>query len=115
MPVVRFPDTCSHTTRPLTRIWRCSWLIIPIIFALVAHADGADAGKSKAETCAGCHGENGVSQTENTPSLASQPDGFLQWQLVFFRSGTRKNEVMGPIAEQLSNEDVRASAPTLLR
>jgi mono/diheme cytochrome c family protein len=31
----------------------------------------------------------------------------LQWQLVFFRSGSRKNEIMQPTAEQLSNEDVR--------
>jgi cytochrome c553 len=31
----------------------------------------------------------------------------LQWQLVFFRSGSRKNEVMQPMAEQLNNEDVR--------
>src|SRR5207248_2833674 len=49
----------------------------------------------------------GISQTENTPSLASQSDQFPQWQLVFFRSGARKNETMAPIAEQLSNEDVR--------
>jgi hypothetical protein len=28
-----------------------------------------------------------------------QPDAFIQWQLVFFRSGARKNEVMDPIAE----------------
>src|SRR5262245_20285451 len=70
-------------------------------------AADANAGKSKAEACTACHGDQGVSTTENTPSLASQPDQFLQWQLVFFRSGSRKNEVMGPIAEQLSNEDVR--------
>jgi|SRR6266702_1744651 len=43
----------------------------------------------------------------HTPSLAGQPDQFLQWQLVFFRSGARKSEVMAPIAEQLSNEDIR--------
>ena len=36
-----------------------------------------------------------------------QPDAFIQWQLVFFRSGARKSEFMGPIAEQLSNEDIR--------
>jgi cytochrome c553 len=65
------------------------------------------AGKEKAEICAGCHGENGVSQTENIPSLAGQPDQFTQWQLVFFRGGARKNELMQPIAEQISNEDVR--------
>jgi cytochrome c553 len=56
--------------------------------------------------CAGCHGENGVSEIENTPSLAGQPDLFIQWPLIFFRSGARKNEVMGPIAEQLSNDGV---------
>lgn len=65
------------------------------------------AGKEKAELCSGCHGDNGISQTENIPSLAGQPDLFVQWQLIFFRSGTRKNEQMQPIVEQLSNEDVR--------
>jgi cytochrome c553 len=65
------------------------------------------AGKEKAELCAGCHGEGGISQMENTPSLAAQPDLFIQWQLVFFRAGTRKNEQMQPIVEQLNNEDIR--------
>jgi len=65
------------------------------------------AGKEKAELCSACHGENGLSQTENIPSLAAQPDAFIQWQLVFFRSGTRKNEQMQPIVEQLTNDDVR--------
>ncbi|WP_458759902.1 c-type cytochrome [Afipia sp. TerB] len=63
--------------------------------------------KDKLTLCAGCHGENGISQMENTPSLAGQPDLYFQWQLVFFRSGARKNEIMGPIAETLTNEDVR--------
>ena len=39
--------------------------------------------------------------------MAGQPDLFAESQLVFFRSGARKNEVMGPIAELVSNEDVR--------
>jgi cytochrome c553 len=66
------------------------------------------AAKEKAEVCAGCHGENGISQTENIPSLAGQQDQFTQWQLVFFRGGARKNELMQPIAAQITNEDVRA-------
>jgi cytochrome c553 len=75
----------------------------------IAPAAAADiaAGKEKAEICAGCHGEAGISQTENIPSLAGQPDQFIQWQLVFFRSGTRKNEQMQPIVEQLNNDDIR--------
>jgi cytochrome c553 len=72
-----------------------------------AHAADNAAAKEKAEACAGCHGDNGISQTENIPSLAGQPDQFLQWQLVFFRGGSRKNEQMQPIAEQITNEDVR--------
>ena len=64
-------------------------------------------GEAKAELCAGCHGDAGISQTENIPSLAGQPDQFTQWQLVFFRGGSRKNEQMQPIAEQVSNEDIR--------
>jgi cytochrome c553 len=72
-----------------------------------AHAADIAAGKEKAELCAGCHGDNGISQTENIPSLAGQQDQFIQWQLVFFRSGSRKNEQMQPIVEQISNEDIR--------
>jgi cytochrome c553 len=63
--------------------------------------------KEKAAVCSGCHGENGISQTENIPSLAGQPDQFIQWQLVFFRAGSRKNDQMQPIAEEITNEDVR--------
>jgi cytochrome c553 len=75
----------------------------------IAPATAADiaAGKEKAELCSGCHGEAGISQTENIPSLAAQPDQFIQWQLVFFRAGSRKNEQMQPIVEQLNNDDIR--------
>jgi len=65
------------------------------------------AGKAKAELCVDCHGQNGISETENIPSLAGQPDQFIQWQLVYFRAGARKNEDMQPIVEQLNNEDIR--------
>jgi cytochrome c553 len=72
-----------------------------------ASAADVSAGKSLAEGCAACHSADGVSQTPLTPSLAGQPDEFVQWQLVYFRSGVRKSEVMGPVAEALSNEDIR--------
>ncbi len=65
------------------------------------------AGKSKAATCQGCHGGNGISAIPNIPSLAGQTDQFLQWQLVFFRTGRRENPIMGPISQALSDEDVR--------
>jgi cytochrome c553 len=71
------------------------------------HAADVEAGRAKAEMCSGCHGDNGVSVMEYTPSLAGQPDLFIQWQLVFFRSGTRQNANMKPIVDDLSNEDIR--------
>ena len=77
------------------------------VLASPAHAADLAAGKEKAEMCTACHGDAGISKTENIPSLAGQPDQFTQWQLVFFRGGSRKNEQMQPIAEQLSNDDVR--------
>lgn len=86
-------------------------LAIFVLLAFFTHtASAADiaAGKAKAtEICAACHGDNGISEMEKTPSLAGQPDLFLQWQLVFFRAGSRKNETMQPVAEALDNTDIR--------
>jgi cytochrome c553 len=81
-------------------------MLAATVVSPVSAADIA-AGKEKAELCAGCHGENGISQMENIPSLAGQPDQFIQWQLVYFRGGTRKNEQMRPIVEDINNEDIR--------
>src|SRR5450631_1274025 len=85
-------------------------LIVTLLATIMglATANAADeTARQKAEICAGCHGEAGISQTENIPSLAGQPDQFIQWQLVFFRGGSRKNEQMQPIVEKISNEDIR--------
>jgi cytochrome c553 len=80
---------------------------LSILATVPTRAADVAAGKEKAELCTGCHGDGGISQIENIPSLAGQPDQFVQWQLVFFRSGSRKNEQMQPIVEQISNEDIR--------
>jgi cytochrome c553 len=66
-------------------------------------------GKAKADAagCPACHGANGVSTPDTIPDLAAQPDLFVQFQLVFFRNGSRKNEVMNPLAKDLSDDDIR--------
>ena len=84
-----------------------SVLALAALTSVSARAADVAAGKAKAEICAGCHGENGISQTENIPSLAGQPDQYTQWQLVFFRAGSRKNDQMQPIVEEINNEDIR--------
>src|SRR6202035_191393 len=85
-----------------------SALIVSALVLTCAPAFAADGdAKAKFELCASCHNENGISTAENIPSLAGQTDRYVQWQLVYFRSGTRKSEIMNPIAEALSNEDIR--------
>src|ERR1700743_3664234 len=78
-----------------------------LLISPASRAADPAAGKAKAEVCAGCHGDNGISQMENIPSLAGQLDQYTQWQLVYFRGGARKNEQMQPIVQDLSNEDIR--------
>lgn len=84
-------------------------LVLAAFAADPAPATAADAaaGKDMAAACAGCHGEDGVSETALTPSLAGEPNDFVQWQLVFFRSGSRKSDLMEGIAQSLNNEDIR--------
>jgi cytochrome c553 len=73
-----------------------------------AWADDSAASKAKAEPCAACHGEKGISEAPKVPSLAGQVDEAIQWQLVYFRSGSRRNEAMEQLAADLTNPDIRA-------
>lgn len=86
-------------------------LLLPILLlAAASHAQAAAdmaAGAQAAQTCVACHGPGGVSQMPGTPSLAGQPVGYLEWQLVFLRSGQRKSDVMQPIAATLKDQDIR--------
>ena len=96
-----------------------AWIIAAICLAVPAATMAAEgnpaAGKAKAEEagCSSCHGADGVATEDglaidkNMPNLAAEPDLYTQFQLVFFRKGVRKNELMSPIAESLSDEDIR--------
>src|SRR6516225_5794692 len=72
-----------------------------------AFAEPPESIREIVQTCASCHGQDGVSAIENTPSLAAQPDIFLQYQLVFIRDSQRKVEVMQEFAKKLTDQDIR--------
>src|SRR5260370_27732821 len=82
-------STMKNASRIIVEMGSC--LLLPTAAMLVLLAGPANAAdesvKEKAAQCTPCHGETGISQTENTPSLAGQPDLYLQRQLGFFRSG----------------------------
>ena len=70
-----------------------------------AQAGGdAQAGKTKAGACAGCHGANGEGAGSN-PALAGKKEDQLIQALKDYKSGKRANAMMKTFATQLSDQD----------
>jgi cytochrome c553 len=92
---------------PMRKILAAAAAVALCLASATAIAADIEAGRARAEPCQACHGAQGISENPTIPSLAGQQSNFLQWQLVFFRSGRRANEIMGPLAADLSDEDVR--------
>ncbi len=67
----------------------------------------AAAGKSATESCAGCHGEQGVSATPTTPSLAGQDADYLAAALLAYKDGARDNETMKGLAAALDDSKIK--------
>jgi len=71
-----------------------------------AQAQDAAAGKTKAASCAVCHGANGLSVAPDAPNLAGQPAIYLSAQLKAYRDGTRRHEVMSVMAKPLTDAEI---------
>jgi len=63
-------------------------------------------GKQKAASCASCHGEDGNSMVATFPKLAQQHSSYLEQQLHAFKSGSRNDPMMSPMAQALSDKDI---------
>ncbi len=89
-------------------------LAVPWFLLHSAQAADIDAGKTLASAvCAACHGETGVSVSENVPNLAGQRAAYIEAQLKFFKDGTRKEPgsvsraaIMNAIAAQLNSAEI---------
>ena len=60
--------------------------------------------------CVSCHGDNGATLQPTFPILSGQHFYYLYVQLKDFKSGLRKNNVMGPIASQLEKSQMKLLA-----
>lgn len=60
--------------------------------------------------CMGCHGPSGSGIPPNFPRLAGQHAAYIEAQLLAFKSGTRTNDIMQPIAFPLSEEQIKQLA-----
>jgi cytochrome c553 len=80
---------------------------LPIVHAKDTDAGGnSAAGKEKAGSCAGCHGEDGNSMMPTFPKLAQQHASYISSQLRAFKGGTRNDSVMAPMAMALTDTDM---------
>lgn len=70
----------------------------------------ADTFEDKVQLCQACHGGNGIPPDKSTPVIAGQLEGYLYLQLRDYKSGARKNDQMGPVAQVLERSDMLALA-----
>jgi cytochrome c553 len=63
-----------------------------------------------AQTCIACHGNDGIGILPEYPNLAGQHQDYIQTALKAYRSGQRKNPVMGGMAANLTDADIRELA-----
>lgn len=82
--------------------------------AAVPPAQAAATAEAEAEAvaaCVDCHGTaSGEPVTPETPALAGLTELYALYQLVYFRSGQRKNEIMSELVREMSDDDLRALA-----
>ena len=77
-----------------------------IVVHTIAKAQDIEAGKTKAEVCASCHGADGNAVLPIYPNLAGQNWRYIYMQLKDFKEGRRYNNTMSPLAGSLSREDM---------
>lgn len=65
------------------------------------------AGKTAAATCAGCHGDKGVSANPSIPSLAGQDAEYLASALRGYKDGSRADETMTGLAASLDESSAK--------
>jgi cytochrome c553 len=72
-------------------------------------ADGLD-GRTMANTCAGCHGTNGVPAVSYIPPLAGLSEEEFTKAMVAYRNGTRTATIMNRVAPAFTDAEIAAMA-----
>ena len=88
---------------------RATALVCTLAFAataLAAPAGSAARGKQKAAPCAACHGDGNKTLNDTYPKLAGQYPEYLAKAMHEYKSGKRKNAIMGAQAAPLSEQDI---------
>ena len=81
-------------------------LLLTIASAVAMAGGDAATGKAKSATCAGCHGNNGVSVIPTYPKLAGQHAQYIVKALTAYKTGDRSDPTMKAMAVPLSDADI---------
>mgnify|MGYP000047119853 CR=1 FL=1 len=81
-------------------------LIMSVGLISAAQAGDAVAGKTKAATCAACHGADGNSLAPNFPKIAGQGERYLVKQITDIKNGVRQVPEMTGFVMGLSETDI---------
>jgi cytochrome c553 len=79
---------------------------LPATVATTPPLDPIEAGKKAAASCAGCHGDAGVTKTPGMPNLVGLDPQYLIATMKSYRSGHRKHEVMKAMVAGMSDADI---------
>jgi cytochrome c553 len=86
-------------------------IMMALAFASLAGlVQAAETIEQRAVTCFACHGENGQSAMENTPSLGGQQSPYAMIQLFMFREKLRAFEPMNDMAKPFTDDDLQKFA-----
>jgi len=80
-------------------------LVLSLSFTC-ALAQDAEAGRSKVQVCAACHGADGNAVSGLFPNLAGQNWRYIYIQLKDFQEGRRSDPVMSAMVASLSRQDM---------
>jgi cytochrome c553 len=93
----------------IAQIVRSLWAIVAALAFACAGVTplAAETIAERAAPCLACHGDKGVSETPDIPSLGGQPAPYLLIQLYLFREKQRTVEIMNEMTKGFTDDDLR--------
>lgn len=80
-------------------------MIMSTVGVVHAQEGDASAGREKAQTCAACHGPEGISPSDAFPNIAGQQESYLAKQIIEIRDGVRPVPQMAGVVDDFSDQD----------
>nr|CRH06976.1 Cytochrome subunit of sulfide dehydrogenase FccA [Candidatus Magnetococcus massalia] len=80
-----------------------------------SHGGGMASAKALSDTCAGCHGTDGVAVGPAMPTIAGQPAAHIAEVMKEYKAGERPSTIMGRISKGYSDAEIDAIAKYLAK